>query len=118
MRIIVVAAVVALLLVAVAFRPYHPPGVRADDKPARRRVEYQVVFSAIDHVPERESQVVDGKAREVEHGPAASAEAMTKQFDALAAEGWEYVGPVAPTGRQPPATDLGGALNLFKRARP
>ena len=82
-----------------------------------QRVEYKVVFSAIDHVPVREQRVVDGKAKEVEHGPAASAEAMTRQFNALAAEGWEYVGPVAPTGKQPAAGERGGVLSLFKRAK-
>ena len=117
MRISVVAAPVGLLLGALAFQPWHRPDARADDEPARQRVEYRVAFSAIDYVSVREQRLVDGKAQEVERGPGASAEAMTRQFNALAAEGWEYVGPVGPTGPQPAATQRGAVLSLFKRPK-
>lgn len=92
-------------------------GGRAQDKPAGQRFEYKVVFSPVAHVEVREARRIDGEIKEVVLGPKASAEAMTKQFNALAAEGWEYIGPVAPTGRQGSGDLAGGVLTVFKRAK-
>jgi hypothetical protein len=65
----------------------------------------------------RETRTVAGKPKEIEHGPAASAEAMTRQFNALAEEGWEYVGPVGTTGGKSVGALGNGELSLFKRAK-
>jgi hypothetical protein len=118
MRIPVAAAAVAGLLAgAVAFQARQGPGARAEDPPGRQRVEYKVVFSPVEHDTVRERRTVDGKAKQIEHGPKASAEAMTKQFNALAADGWEYVGPLTSTGRQAPGSEASGVLTVFKRAK-
>src|SRR4051794_31955574 len=94
------AIAAGLLVGMIAYRAGTQPDARAEDQPARQRVEYKVVFSPVSHLKLLESRLVDGKEVIIEHGPKASAEAMTKQFNALAAEGWEYVGPVTPTGKQ------------------
>jgi hypothetical protein len=77
--------------------------------PARsQRLEYKVVFAKVDGVGSWQ-RGQNGKMEEVA-GPAKSAEAMTKQFNDLAAEGWEYVGPTTSTSRE-------GVLILFKRLK-
>src|SRR5262245_29182686 len=74
---------------------------QAQEKERRAPWEYQVVFS---------------RAREQ-----ADAKAMTEQYDVLAKDGWEYVGPVVdrtqvegPAG----AAGIAGAYVLFRRPKP
>ena len=118
MRFKVAAAVATgLFFGTVVSQLCYESGVRADDRPGRQRVEYKVVFSSVEHVAVREARTIDGKPREIDHGPKASAEAMTKQFNALAAEGWEYVGSVTSTGKQAPGDGASGVLTIFKRAK-
>ncbi len=77
------------------------PEARAQEKERRAGWEYQVVFS---------------RARD-----AADTKAMTEQYNALAKDGWEYVGPVVgrtqvegPAG----AAGIAGAYVLFRRPKP
>src|ERR1019366_1214001 len=118
---LVTAVMAGLLIVAIMSVRWVPQDARAQDKPGGQRIEYKVVFCPVDSVQIRESVQVEGKIKEVSHGPKESAEAMTKQFNALAVAGWEYVGPVASTERQARVPEpLGGSLGvlvLFKRDR-
>ena len=126
MRFKITAAVAAILLVGiVASQAWKQPSALAQDPPARQRIEYKVVFSPVEHVEVKETRKIEGKLKEIDHGPKASAEAMTKQFNALAAEGWDYVGAVTPTGKTPtgkleppgPGDGESGVLTVFKRAK-
>jgi hypothetical protein len=107
---------VGLSLLGLARLESHADAQDKKDKQAVPRVEYKVVYSPVSHITVLEQRQVDGKKQLVEHGPKASAEAMTKQFNALAEEGWEYVGPLGTTGKQ--GADSGsGVLSLFKRSK-
>jgi hypothetical protein len=112
--------VTALLVGTPVFHGRGQPGAQAQEKPGGARVEYKVVYSTFETVAVQESRVVNGQPKVIEHGPAASAEEMTRQFNALAADGWEYAGAVATTGqpRSGFAGGQGGVLTLFKRAKP
>jgi hypothetical protein len=70
------------------------PPAHAQGKDARAAWEYRVVFATVDN-------------------EVASAEAMTKQFGRLAADGWEYVGPAAEATRAGPAGQYAGARGAF-----
>jgi hypothetical protein len=77
--------------------------VRAQEKSNQARWEYRVILA---------------KSQQNER----SAATMTEQFNALAAEGWEYVGAVVDSSetRNIPNgyyLDLNGALVLFKRPK-
>ena len=118
MRVNVMAAVIVKILVGITlFQGSRPAAVRAQDKGGRQLLEYRIVFSPIAHLRVKESRKVDGKLVEIEHGPRASAEAMTKQFNELAAQGWEYVGPIAASGKQDTGDGSTGVLSLFKRTK-
>jgi hypothetical protein len=76
-------------------------GQEPERKQPKQQWEYKVLFSS--------AEVKD------------PARAMTEQYNLLAAEGWEYVGPVVerthsggPTGGY---TGIGGAYVLFKRSK-
>ena len=56
-----------------------------------------------------------GKAKEIRKGPRESGDAMPKEFNALAVDGWEYVGPVTSVDRASATTIA--VLVLFKRAK-
>jgi hypothetical protein len=94
--------------------------VQAQGPPGKGRIEYKVVFSPIGYA--EMIQKVDGQEKKVVLGTKDPAEDMTKQFNALAAEGWEYVGPIASKerssfmpGASGPPYDVHGMLILFKR---
>jgi hypothetical protein len=96
------AAVVAAVLVAA------PLGTRADVAKKAAAVEYKVVY-------------VEPKPG----SPMQAAEKMTKEFNALAEEGWEFVtrltDRVASTwgaNGQPTSHYAAGAFVLFKRPKP
>ena len=100
------------------------PDDQALAKPVLQRHEYKVVFCPVDlDGPGIAKQEADGKVKELRHGPKQSAESMTNQFNALAAEGWEYIGPVistmSPTERLPvlDANPNHGVLVIFRRTK-
>jgi hypothetical protein len=118
MRFTVAAAVAAGFLFGIlALQLWHQDGVRADEKSGQQRFEYKVVFSPVEHVAIREVRTVGGQRQEIAHGPKESADAMTKQFNALAAEGWDYVGPVTSAGRPMAGDGTSGVLTVFRRAK-
>lgn len=77
------------------------PEARGQAKEKKQAWEYQVVYSS-----------TEGKD---------AAAAMTKRYNALAAEGWEYVGPVVDytQARSPQGaySGLAGTFVVFKRAK-
>jgi hypothetical protein len=75
------------------------------------------VVSPVDHFPLTKSVQVDGKAKGTSLGPKESTEAMTQQFNALAAEGWDYVGPVLSVETRPVGPRTSVVLSLFRRAK-
>lgn len=102
-------------LICLAYSSPPQPVVQAQGPKAPP--EYKIVWSPISHISIRTTRTVEGTDVDSEHSPRVSAEAMTKQFNALAAEGWEYVGPIAPTGKQTTSSDADGLLSLFRKAR-
>ena len=115
---LVVAAFAACLAATTGLWPGVRPGVQAQERPGRQRLEYQVVASQVDHFPQRKSVQVEGKAKVTSTGPKESAEAMTRQFNALAAEGWEHVGPVITAETHPEGPRSSVVHSLFRRAKP
>jgi hypothetical protein len=120
MRTKIAVAVVAGLVLGMAGTQLRTLSTAEAQEGPKRAFEYKVVFSHVATIPLQQSVAdADGKIRVVTHGPEKSAETMTKQFNALAAEGWDYVGPVTHT--TPPARDAvspnSGVVSLFKRAK-
>jgi hypothetical protein len=97
----ITAAFVGLVLGYAGALHWGQPASLAREKGGKQRWEYRVVFST-----------TEGAGNEKK---------MTEQYNALAAEGWEYVGPVvdsthakSPNGNY---AGIGGAYVVFKRAK-
>jgi hypothetical protein len=94
-----VLGVVAFVLCVAAgpalFR--QPPALGQAEQP-KARWEYRVVLSNTDHQLKQ-------------------AEAMSKEFSALGAEGWEYAGPVSESTQNGPYLLRQGVFVLFKRPK-
>jgi hypothetical protein len=98
-----------------------PDGGRAGGRSVAGQLEYKVVFSPVAHAEVGVIDLANGAFKETMYGPVESAAAMTEQFNALAADGWEYVAPIVATERQGAVGDVSGGhgvLSLFKRPMP
>jgi hypothetical protein len=91
------------------------PHCRATGKPRKQQLDYKVAFSHFERFTVRDSRTIDGQLKEIDHGPKASSEAMTRQFEAVAAEGWQYAGPVTSTGKQSMRHEASKVLPVVKR---
>lgn len=97
------AAVVVGLALGYAGAVMHwgQPATFAAEKDRKQRWEYRVVFSS-----------TEGRENEKK---------ITDQYNALAAEGWEYVGPVVDSTHNRALnahySGIGGAYVVFKRSK-
>ena len=105
LKLAVAAAVLAAVVAGAA------PSPQAREK----RLEYKVVLAKVDNVEVRQSVQENGKLKEIVRGPVQSAEAMTKQFNDLVAQGWECVGPVTATDKSNNIHKTSSVFVLFKR---
>src|SRR5262245_14308503 len=99
---LIAAVAVGLVLGYVsAVMPWGQPASLAQEKDRKQRWEYRVVFS-----------YTEGKEK---------AKKMTEDYNALAAEGWEYVGPVVDSTHNRALnanySGIGGAYVIFKRSK-
>jgi hypothetical protein len=98
-----IAAVVAGLVLGVAGTSLfvNQPEARGQQKEKQPQWEYKVILAS-------------AEAKD-------AAKVMTEQYNALAAEGWEYVGPVVDSTHaralNGPYSGIGGAFILFKRPK-
>lgn len=82
---------------------FRPPGTQAQQPAKRQQWEYKVVFTS--------AQDSDG------------AQDLTNQYNALAAEGWEFVGPIVDkterngSGSNVHYVGIRGAFTLFRRQK-
>jgi hypothetical protein len=100
-KLIAVVAGGLLLGVAGTFLFVNQPQARGQQKEKQPLWEYKVIFSS-------------AEAKD-------AAKVMTEQYNTLAAEGWEYVGPVVESTHaralNGPYSGIGGAFILFKRPK-
>ena len=99
---LIAVAVVGLVLGYVgAVMPRGQSASLAQEKGRKQQWEYRVVFCS-----------TEGKQNEKK---------MTEQYNALAAEGWEYVGPVVDSTHNRALnahySGIGGAYVVFKRSK-
>jgi hypothetical protein len=81
------------------------------------KVEYKVVFSPTGRTSKQRLTAKDGVVWHELVGPSDPAAEMTKQFNALAADGWQYVGPVAsPAPGQHGPDGLPGVFVVFQKS--
>jgi hypothetical protein len=92
----VVVSVALGVTVAVALL-YQPPAWGQGQRP-KTQWEYRVVLSATKHEKQQ-------------------ADAMTRDFNALAADGWEYVGPVSESTENGLYLLRQGVFTLFRRPK-
>src|SRR4051794_23230449 len=105
-----VSAILLLLIGLLATAPGFQPAARAQGKPEKSRLEYKVMVCPVDLLSMRIAKKDEsGEIREIGSGPAESAAAMTRQFNELAADGWEYVGPITVTQGLPPTSGAASA---------
>ena len=86
------------LSLTVAIILLHEPSACGQAEKPKLRWEYRVLLSATAHKKE-------------------GAVAMTQEFNALAADGWEYVGPVSESAENGPYLMRPGIFVLFKRPK-
>ena len=112
------AAIVVTTLVCVGLPLFwQTPSPTGAEEPRDERLEYKIIYTHLPNVAIIEAREVDGKLVQIEHGPAASAERMTQQFNELAEKGWVYVKVIGKTGNPQQGDGAGGLLTLFQRKK-